>query len=217
MRPVLVLFCLLASAASAAPPYVGSLLEAAQTDYQNGRLDSALAKLDQRDKTKKESAEALDLRGAIALEQGNFDAARQAFTEAHQREPDLFAPRLHLGDLAFRAKKYREARAIYEQLLRETNVLISNERTRYGLLLIALATRDEAAAQTALAKIKFPTQSPAYYFAQAAFEFARGHNGAAQKWIATAREIFAPPLLAWFARPFYDLGWEKTKPPPALL
>ena len=124
---------------------------------------------------------------------------------------------MHLGDLALREKKYAEARAIYERLCSETNVLISNERTRYGLLIVALATRDEPAAKSALAKIKFPTQSPAYYFAQAAWEFAHGNERSAKKWIATAREIFAPPLLAWFARPLYDLGWQKEKPPPPVL
>ena len=220
MRPGVIFFCLLllaVSTAHGAAPDVGNLLEAAQSDYQNGHLDSALGKLDERDKLKAKSGEALDLRGAIALEQGNFDAARKAFTEAHQVEPALFAPRLHLGDLFLREKKYAEAGTIYQQLARETNVLISNERGRYGLLIVALASHDEPAAKAALAKIKFPTESPAYYFAQAAWEFAHGNDSSAQKWIATAREIFAPPLLAWFARPFYDLGWQKEKPPPAVL
>ncbi len=129
-----------APAANSANPYVGNLLETAQINYQARRLDSALTKLDEHDKVKGKSGDALDLRGAIALEQGNFDAARKAFTEAHQLEPNLFAPRLHLGDLALREKKYAEAGAIYQLLLRETNVLISNERSRYGLLIVALAT-----------------------------------------------------------------------------
>ena len=219
MRSGLVFFCLLLTLAAARPasPYVGNLLEAAQSDYQNGHFDAALAKLDQHDKAKGKSGEALDLRGAIALEQGNFDAARKAFTVAHQVEPALFAPRLHLADLFLREKKYGEAETIYQQLAGETNVLISNERSRYGLLIVALARHDETAAQAAFARIKFPTESPAYYFAQAAWEFAHGNNRSAQKWIATAHEIFAPPLLAWFVRPLYDLGWEKEKPPPAVL
>ena len=220
MRPGPIFFCLLLlilSATHGAVPYVGNLLEVAQSDYQNGHLDAALAKLDERDKLRGKSGEALDLRGAIALEQGNFDAARKAFTEAQQVEPALFAPRLRLADLCLREKKYAEAETLYQQLASETNVLIPNERSRYGLLIAALARHDETAAQAAFAKIKFPTESPAYYFAQAAWEYAHGNNRSAEKWIATAHEIFAPPLLAWFARPFYDLGWQKEKPPPAVL
>jgi hypothetical protein len=74
-----------------------------------------------------------------------------------------------------------------------------------------------AAAKSALENIKFPTESPSYYFAQAAWEFAHGNERSAKKWIATAREIFEPQLLAWFARPLYELGWLKEKPPSATL
>jgi hypothetical protein len=56
-----------------------------------------------------------------------------------------------------------------------------------------------------------------YYYAQAAWEFAHGNNSSAQKWIAAARKILTPPLLAWFARPLYDLGSQKDKPPAVLL
>jgi tetratricopeptide (TPR) repeat protein len=215
-----IFFCLLLfnlSAALSATPDVGNLLEAAQSDYQHGHLEAALAKLKQRDQQQGKSGEALDLRGAIALEQGNFDAARKAFTEAHQVEPALFAPRLHLADLFLREKKYAEADGAYQQLAAETDVLISNERCRYGILLAALARHDESAARAALARIKFPTESPAYYFAQAAWEFAHGQSSSAQKWIVTARGIFTPPLLAWFARPLYELGWQKDRPSPAVL
>jgi tetratricopeptide (TPR) repeat protein len=220
MRLILILLGLLlcnAPAANSAGPDLGNLFAAAEIDYQTGRLDSALTKLDEHDKLKGKSGNALDLRGAIALEQGNFDAARKALTEAHQLEPGLFAPRLRLGDLALREKKYAEAGAIYQQLLRETNVLMASERSRYGLLIVALAGHDEPAAKRALASIQFPTESPAYYFAQAAWEFAHGNNGPAKKWIATASGIFAPPLLAWFSRPLYDLGWQKEKPPPPVI
>ena len=215
----ILLCCLLchASVAHSGAPDLGNLLEAARIDYQTGRLASALTKLDERDKGSGKSGDTLDLRGAIALEEGNFDAARKAFTEAHQLQPDLFAPRLHLGDLALREKKYAAAGAIYQQLLRETNVLIANERSRYGLLIVALASHDEPAAKTALANLQFPTESPAYYFAQAAWEFAHGNKGSAKKWIATAGGIFVAPLLAWFDRPLYDLGWQKEKPPPPVL
>lgn len=214
------LFLLLSTGALFAAPAtapVASLLEGARIDYETGHLASALTKLDESDGAKPPSAEALDLRGAIALEQGKFEPAERAFAEAHQLAPELFAPRLHLGDLYLRQKKYAEARALYRQLASETNILISHERLRYGLLLVALASHDQAAAQKALANIKFPTETPAYYFAQAASEFAQGHVRSAQKWIATAREIFEHRSLAWFARPLYDLGWLKEKPPPPVL
>ena len=216
---LVLLFCLVATARSANPEnaYAGDLIEAATSDYKAGHFDSGLTKLDQHDKAKGLNGSSLDLRGSIALEQGKFDVALKAFTESHKLEPALFAPRLHLGDLFLREKKYSDAHDVYQRLLSETNILISNERLRYAMLVIALARHEEAAARSALENIKFPTESPSYYCAQAAWEFAHGNERSAKKWIATASEIFEPQLIAWFARPLYDLGWLKEKPPSATL
>jgi hypothetical protein len=71
-----------------------------------------------------------------------------------------------------------------------------DSRGGYALLIIALATHDDAASQSALAEIKFPTETPAYYYTHAAWEFAHGNNSSAMKWIGTASEIFGPQPLA---------------------
>ncbi len=217
MRYVLAAYFALASvafAATPAAPALANLAEAARVDYQNGALDSALAKIEQHDKVRGRSGESLNLRGAILLEQGKMAEAAKVFEAAHKLQPELFAPRLHLGDVLLREKKFTDARQIYQQLVAETNILTSNERVRYGLYLALLGLHDEGAAKRALANIKFPTETPAYYFAQAASEFAQGHEGPAKKWIATARQIFQPDLFAWFAGPLFDFGWLKDKPPP---
>jgi tetratricopeptide (TPR) repeat protein len=203
-----------ASATNSENAPVDHLLDAARSDYLAGHLDSALAALDQHDKAKGPNGDSLDLRGLVLFEEGKFEAAANAFIEAHKMAPELFAPRLHLGDLYLREKKYPEAREIYQKLAGETDVLISRERLRYGLLLIALAAHAEAPAKSVLDNIKFPTETPAYYFAQAAWEFAHGNEGSAEKWLATAGQIFDRPARAWFARPLYDLGWLKEKPSP---
>ena len=108
----------------------------------------------------------MDLRGLIYLEQGRFEEARKEFRAAAENSPARFAPKLHLGDAFLREKKFMEARDVYLDLMRETNVQVSMEKARYGLLLTYLFTQDEARAQTALERIGFPTASPAYYYAQ---------------------------------------------------
>jgi predicted Zn-dependent protease len=197
--------------------YIADLIDSAKSDYQNDHLDSALMKLDEHDRAKGATAESLDLRGSIALQRGELAGAEKAFSAANKLQPDLIAPRLHLGDLFLREKKYPEAQQVYQKLAQETNILTSNERVRYALLIIALASHDEAAAKSALENIKFPTETPAYYFAQAAWEFSHGDPGSAEKWIATARKIFQPRLIPWFAWPLYDLGWIKDKPAPPVI
>ena len=154
-------------------------LEAATADYQTGHFDSALTKLDQQDRAQGPTAESRDLRGEISLQQGNFVAAEQAFTAAHKQARELFPPRLHLAGTYLREKKYSAAREVYEKLAAETNIFTSNERVRHALLVTALAARDRVGTKDALDSIKFPTETPAYYFAQAAAEFAQGNESAA--------------------------------------
>ena len=213
------IFLLSVSLAAATPPtaYRANLLGSARADYAANHLEAALSKLDEHDKAKGADGESLDLRGEIALEQGKLAEATRAFDEAHKLQPELFSPRLHLGDVLMREKKYADAQAIYQKLATETNVLVASERVRYGVLLTDLAGHDEGGAKSAFDNIKFPTETPAYYFAQAAWEFAHGKERSARKWIATAHKIFDPSLIPWFARPLYDLGWLKEKPPPPTL
>jgi hypothetical protein len=121
-----------------------------------------------------------------------------------------------MGDLLFRQKKFAEARGVYETLLKETNILVSNERLRFGVLVACLAEHNDGAARIALEQITFPTQTPAYYYAQAAWAFSQRNNSEAQKWIKTAERVYPTAVNSWFARPLYELGWIKRKPPPAL-
>lgn len=182
-------------------------LEVAKRAAQNGKFADALAALNAIDKRGKPTAESLDLRGCIYLEQEKFDDATKAFEAAHSANDALFLPRLHLGDVLFRQKKFDAARAVYERLDQQTNVLMSNEHVRYGVLLARLGAHDEAGAQLAFARIKFPTETPAYYYAQAAWQFAHERKSDARKWLSTADKIFDADATAWFARPLYDLGW----------
>jgi tetratricopeptide (TPR) repeat protein len=219
MRLLFALFLLatlpLVRAQEAPRPGTGAL-EVAKREARNGKLAAALAALDEGDKTRKPTAESLDLRGCIYLEQEKFDDATKAFEAAHAADDALFLPRLHLGDVLFRQRKFQDAGAVYERLLRQTNVLISSERLRYGILLARLGAHDESEAQRAFARIIFPTETPTYYYAQAAWQFAHGKNGDAKKWLGTAGKIFDEAATAWFARPLYDLGWVKKKPMLAL-
>ena len=158
--------------------------------------------------------ESRDLRGGIDMEQGNFSDAAKAFDAAHAANSSLFAPRLHAGDLLLRQKKYPEARSVYETLLKETNILISKERLRYGILLTYLGEKDEAAAKETFEQITFPTESPAYYYAQAAWAFAHGKQRDAEKWLKSAAKVYDATTTSWFARPLYEFGWIKSKPLP---
>jgi tetratricopeptide (TPR) repeat protein len=193
-----------------------NLVEVARRDFENENFAGAHATLDRFEKSKGPTAESFDLRGCIYMEQGNFDGAAQAFEAAHSAGPSLFTPRLHAGDLFLRQKQYAQARSVYESLLKETKILMSLERLRFAILITYLGEHDESHARSTFDKIAFPTESPAYYYAQAAWAFAHAKNSEAQNWIKSASKIFSQGMIAWFARPLYDLGWIKKKPPLSL-
>jgi predicted negative regulator of RcsB-dependent stress response len=169
--------------------------------------------LDQHEAAAQSNARSLDLRGCILMEQKKLDEALAAFRAAHAADPALFAPRLHIGDALLRQQKWEEARVAYDLVMRETNVLISHEKLRFAVLITHLGAGDKAGGRTALDRITFPTETAAYYYAQAAWAFAHGSKRDAEKWMRTAADIFEPKATAWFARAFYELGWIKPKPP----
>lgn len=187
-----------------------SALEQAKREFHEAKFDSALSLLAKNDKP---APEALDLRGCVLMEQGKFEEAAQAFDEAHQANPALFAPRLHHGDLFLRQFKFTDARREYQMLLDETNILISHERLRYVLLITYLAEQNDNDAKRMLDSITFPTESAAYYFAQAAWAYAHKDQKSGDEWTAKARRVYDSAASSWFARPLFDLGWIKKKPP----
>ena len=204
---------LCASRAFAQPRAGADLLATAKTEFHQGDLDAAARALDQLEGAAQPSAQSLDLRGSIFMEQKKLDEALAAFRAAHAADPALFAPRLHIGDALLRQQKWEEARAAYDAVMRETNILISHEKLRFAVLMTHLGAGDKAGGQPALARVTFPTETPAYYYAQAAWAFANGEKRDGEKWMDRAADIFDAKTTAWFARPFYELGWIKTKPP----
>ena len=188
-------------------------LSVAQRAFEDGKFDAALAALAQVNDGGRPTARALDLRGCIYLEQQKFDDAINSFKAAHDADADLMPPQLHIADVFLRQGKWQEARDAYETLMRRTNILTVSERTRYGVLMTYLGAKDDEGAKRALERLTFPSETGAYYHAQAAWAFAHGNKRAAEKWLRTAAEIFDSRRSAWFLRPLHDLGWISTKPP----
>jgi tetratricopeptide (TPR) repeat protein len=222
IRPMRFLIVLLFAApvsfllAEERPAVIGDWLEGARKSLEARDFVRAHAALDRFEKANKPTAESLDVRGCVYMEQGNFAEAAKAFEAAHDTDSTLFPPRIHTGDLLLRQKKFAEAREVYEMLAKETNITTSTERLRFGILITYLAEHDEARAHTSLESINFPTQTPAYYYAQAAWALAHGNKSAARNWIRTAQKILPAETESWFARPLYELGWLKKKPPVVL-
>ena len=189
---------------------------AAKQSYINGKFDQALAALDRFDKAAHPTVESLDLRGHIYMEQGKLDDATKAFESAHLSSYDAFPPRIHLADVLLRQKKFADARHEYEKLLDLTKTPMWPDYLRFGVLLTYLGENDETGAKRVLQAIVFPTETAAYYYAQAAWAFSHGKRSEGNKWLSTARKIFDPSKTGWFDRALYQFGWLKKKPAPSI-
>lgn len=187
-------------------------VETARKEFHAGRFDAALRILDQAESRGEQNGRSLDLRGCILMEQGKLEEALQLFERARGEKPDNYGG-LHAGDALRRQQKWEEARAAYKTAQRETKIQTTNERLRFAVLLTYLGAKDEEQAREAAEAITFPTESAAYYYAQAAWAFAHGVSREGKDWLKRASEMFPPKSTAWFDRHLYDFGWIKTKPP----
>jgi len=209
-----VLLVLAVSSLGAEQSVIGAnRIATAQQEFQQGRFDAALAALEEADKGAEASGRSLDLRGCIYLEQQKFAEAVNAFTGAAESDPASLG-QIHVGDAWARQRKWPEARAAYETALKGTNILMLNERLRFAILMTHLGEKNDPAAQKALERILFPTESAAYYYAQAVWAFAHEQKREGQQWLGRADDIFSSKSTAWFARFLFDFGWIKRKPEP---
>lgn len=190
-------------------------LGAARSAYLKEKFDHALEVLDRSDKSSSRTAESLDLRGCIYLEQGKFEDAMKAFEAAHAIKYEAFSPRIHLADTLLHQKKFEEARIEYEKLM-DYKAPMWPDYARFGVFVTYLGEHDENLARRMLGEIVFPTETPAYYYAQAAWSFAHDKKADAQKWIGAAKKIFDPSKTGWFDRTLYQFGWLKKKPAPSV-
>ena len=188
-------------------------LASARRDFLDGKNDAALATLDAAEKRGLTNGKVSELRGYILLEQGKFEEAIKAF-EIAKSQDKLTYDRLHIGDVLARQNKWEEARASYQAGLKETDILMTNERLRFGVFLSNLGLKDEEQARMALDLITFPTESAAYYYAQAAWAFAHGSKREGDEWVKRARDLFGGKSTDWFERHLYDFGWLRSEPRP---
>ncbi len=188
-----------------------------------------LAALDKADKILPPTPMTLNTRGAIFIEQRNFEEGARLCEEALKLDPKFYAARFNLAEIPLVQGKYAESRKLFEKFLRDNP---KDELARFRIFLTLLLEKNYDDARRAIDQIPFPGDTPAYYYANAAWEFAHESPDGAKKWLGRADWTFGPEKCALFADSFYELGWltreevkkEASKPagappsaPPSLL
>jgi len=188
----------------------------AKRAFRAGDFERAAELLDEVEAAMPNQAITYNLRGEILLAQGKEAEAESAFRNALVADPQSVEARQNLARIPFRKQDYETARKQLEELLGA----ISGDKPggqreqliRYQIYLTLLREGREGAAQKALEEFKMMDQTPALYYAQAAWAFQHGNPKQAGNWVANAANLFSADQNRAFAASLADLGWLPAGP-----
>lgn len=188
------------------PPEFIKTLQSAMRTFATRDFNTALALVEKAELLYQPTAMTVNVRAAVAIEGKKFDEGRELCLKALQLDPKFFPALFNLAEIPFMQGKYAEARLAYEKLLDdETSV----DLIKFRLYLTYLLEKNDEVAKQHLEKIPLLNDSPIYFYAHAAWEFAHGDQKKAQTYIDSAETVFPKPKLGNFVDVFYDIGWLK--------
>jgi tetratricopeptide (TPR) repeat protein len=208
--PILTVVALLAWAvlaeAQTAPPNIAreskELIQSALVDFDAKNYDAALKKLQDVSAKMPDDPFVENLLGAAYTKKRDFTAAQKYFDMSLAKQPDFFPAKFNIGELLFLQRRYAEALEHFQKM-QETDS--RNELLQFKVFLCLLQLGKDDQAAKAMAAIKYPGDTPAWYYGQAAWESKKGNNKKALEYITGAKYIFGPKT-ALFDETFDDLG-----------
>ena len=190
--------------------YAQSRFEEAQQAIQHQDLAAARKFVDDADSADPNQPRIINLRGEILMAQKEFDQAEAEFKKALKIDPKFREAQYNLAQIPFKQKQYAKARDRFEALVPKTPGGDKNqaaELIKYKIYMTLLLEGKESRAQKMMEQFQFTGDTPALYYAQAAWEFKHNNPTKAMDWIESARKIYSPASNVVFADSFYDLGW----------
>src|SRR5436853_1169177 len=203
--------------------FARSRVEQARQAYQQRDFATALKFVDEANTAEPNQPATLNLRGEILLEQKQFDQAEAEFKKAQKADPKFRQAQFNLALVPLKKKDYASARDRFEALLSKTPGGDKSEAAqliKFNIYMTYLLEGKDSRAQKLMEQFQFTGDTPALYYAQAAWEFKHNNPTKATDWITSAKKIYSPALNVVFADSFYDLGWMQspalaTSPAPA--
>ncbi len=210
MKNRLLLLCLAAVAALALPSCTKneekselSLIDKALQDFEKKDYAAALTKLKEAEKEAPNDPFILNLIGAAYTKEKDFTAARAYFEKALSEKSDFFPARFNLGEILFLQKQYPQALSFFTEMLQQAP---GNELLQFKVVLSLLMTDQVEEARKLAKRMKFPGETPAWYYARAAIEQKEKNRAKASEYLAGAKTFF-PNQISLYNETFEDLGW----------
>ncbi|MEY2509382.1 MAG: hypothetical protein QOE26_145 [Verrucomicrobiota bacterium] len=186
--------------------------EAAEQAFQQRDYTAAKKLIDEADAADPNQPATINLRGEILLAQKDFDGAENAFKQAAKIDPKFREAQYNLAQIPFKKKEYTKARDRFEALFNNTPAPGGDKNQaaqiiKFKIFLTLLLEGKDSRAQKMMEQFQFTGDTPALYYAQAAWEFKHNNAAKANDWIVSAKKIYSPALNLVFADSFYDVGW----------
>src|SRR6184192_1076759 len=201
-----------AERAAKSKAFARSRVEQARQAYQQRDFVAARKFIDDADAADPNQAATLNLRGEILLEQKQFDQAEAEFKKALKADSKFRQAQFNLALVPLKKKDYATARDRFEALLSKTPGGDKSEAAqliKFNIYMTWLLEGKDNRAQKLMEQFQFTGDTPALYYAQAAWEFKHNNVDKANNWITSARKIYPSASNALYAGGFYDLGWLK--------
>src|SRR5881398_1552463 len=192
--------------------FARSKFEQSQQALRQRDLAAALKLVDDADKADPNQASTINLRGEILAQQEQFDQAEAAFKKAAKLDPKLREAQYNLAQIPFKKKEYAKARDRFETLYKRIPGGDKNqaaELIKFKIYMTLLMEGKESRAHSMMEEFQFTGDTPALYYAQAAWEYKHNNPEKAGDWTGSANKIYSPALNSVFADAFYDVGWKQ--------
>lgn len=164
-------------------------IESVLKDIDAKKNDEALAKLEVLQTQMPEDPLILNLIGSVYTSKNDYLAAESYYRKSLKKKPGFFPAVYNLGELLFLQKNYTEAREHFQAMRASDS---RNELLQFKIVLCDLELNETSRAKKLADAIKYPGDSPAWYYAQAACEGKSGNKKKAREYIAGAKYIFGP-------------------------
>jgi hypothetical protein len=110
-------------------------------------------------------------------------------------DPKFRDAQYNLAQIPFKQKDYPKARERFEQLFATTTGVDKDRAAqliKFKIYLTFLLEGKDARAQKLMEQFQFTGDTPALYYAQAAWEFAHQNPAKASEWVTSARRFMRP-------------------------
>src|SRR5437762_28344 len=187
-----------------------SKFEQSQQALRQRDFATALKFVDQADQADANQPATLNLRGEILMQQQQFDNAEAAFKKAAKLDPKFREAQYNLAQIPCKKKDYAKAQERFETLYKRTPGGDKNqaaELIKFKIYMTLLLEGKESRAHAMMEEFQFTGDTPALYYAQAAWEYKHNNLEKAADWTSSANKIYSPALNSVFADAFYDVGW----------